>query len=217
LPTPAEPAQLALAANQRRVEAARKGRRFLVQREQAVRDERFALALQLERLGRLGHDRVANELRRLGAKQDLACLRGLLQPRGDVHRVAGRQALGRADDDLAGADADAAADADLGQRLSHLHGRANGAKRVVLVHLRNAEDGHHRVADELLHCAAVPLDDRLHLAEVAAEQRAQCLRVGGLAERGRADDVAEEHRHDLAVLAWGGLLCQLRAAGVAEP
>jgi hypothetical protein len=39
------------------------------------------------------------------------------------------------------------------------------------VQLRDAEDGHHRVADELLGRAPVALDDRLHLVEVAAQQR----------------------------------------------
>ena len=63
--------------------------------------------------------------------------------------------------------------------------------------LRHAEDRHHRVADELLHGAPVPLDDRPHLLVVAPHQPPQGLRVDTLAERRRADDVAEENRHDL--------------------
>ena len=43
----------------------------------------------------------------------------------------------------------------------------HGPQRVVLVHDRDAEDGHHGVADELLDAAAVALDDRLHPLEVA--------------------------------------------------
>ena len=65
---------------------------------------------------------------------------------------------------------------------------------------REPEDRHHRVADELLDDAAVALDDRLHALEVAREQRAERLRVDRLAERRRADDVAEEHGYDLALL-----------------
>ena len=92
---------------------------------------------------------------------------------------------------------------ELGQRVAHLGRRPHGAQRVVLVHDRHAEHGHHRVADELLHRAAVPLDDRLHPLEVAREQRAQRLGVEPLAERRRAGDVAEEDGDDLALLARG--------------
>ena len=88
-----------------------------------------------------------------------------------------------------------------GKRVAHLDRRPQRTQRVVLVHDRHAEHGHHRVADELLHRAAVPLDDRLHPLEVAGEQRAQRLRVELLAELGRAGDVAEEDRDDLALLA----------------
>jgi hypothetical protein len=59
--------QLALAPDQRRVEVSSERGCLLVERKQAVRDERLALAFQLERLGRLGLDRVADELRSLGA------------------------------------------------------------------------------------------------------------------------------------------------------
>ena len=47
------------------------------------------------------------------------------------------------------------------------------------------------------------LDDRLHPLEVAGEQRAQRLRVEPLAEGGRAGEVAEEDRDDLALLLRG--------------
>jgi hypothetical protein len=43
------------------------------------------------------------------------------------------------------------------------------------------------------------LDDLLHRLEVASEQPLQRLRVDRLAERGRADDVAEDNGDDLAV------------------
>src|SRR6266566_2050378 len=69
------------------------------------------------------------------------------------------------------------------------------------MHDRDAEDGHHGVADELLHGAAVPLDDRLHALEATGEQRPERLRVELLAELRRTGYIAEEHRHDLALLA----------------
>ena len=51
---------------------------------------------------------------------------------------------------------------------------------VVLVRGRRAPDGHHRVADELLHRAAVPLDEPRAGVEVARQELADLLRVAGL-------------------------------------
>src|SRR6185437_4827729 len=61
--------------------------------------------------------------------------------------------------------------------------------------------GHHRVAYELLDAAAVALDDLLHPLEVASQDRAQGLGIGGLSELRRPRDVAEENRHGLPLLA----------------
>ena len=97
-----------------------------------------------------------------------------------------------------------------GQRLADLGGRANGPERIVLVHLRHAEDGHHRVADELLHRSPVRLDDRPHGREVSVHDRAQRLRIHALANCRGASDVGEQDRgqppdHALGVrLAPGG-------------
>ena len=52
-------------------------------------------------------DRLANEPESLFADEDYRRRRGLLEPCGDVHRVAGRDPLFGAGDDLAGVDADA--------------------------------------------------------------------------------------------------------------
>ena len=80
---------------------------------------------------------------------------------------------------------------------AQLVGGADGAQRVVLVHERHAEDGHHRVADELLDGAAVPLQHDARLVEVAQHHAPGRLRVDRLAEGRRADDVAEEDRDGL--------------------
>ncbi len=168
-------------------------------RLEPVGRDRLALAFQIERLDRSGVDGPAQERVRRLADQDLVRLGGLLQPGGDVDGVAGCEPFRRADDDLARVHADAAADAERRKRVAHLRCRADSPQRVVLMHRRHPEDGHHRVADELFHRAAVRLDDRLHPLEVPGEQRLQRLRVGALAERGRAHDVAEDHRDDLAV------------------
>ena len=142
-----------------------------------------------------------DERERLGADQHLARSRGLLQAGRDVDRIARREPLGRAGDDLAGRDADPPVDPELGEGVAHLDRRPAGAKGVVLVQHGHAEDRHHRVADELLDRAAVCLDDSLHPLEVAREQRPQRLRIRRLAQRGRAGHVAEQHRHRLSLLA----------------
>ena len=134
---------------------------------------------------------------RLRAEEDLARGGRLLQPGGDVDGVAGDQPLGRPADDLPGIDADPSLELELAQGSLHLLRHAHGAQRVVLAHNRHAEHGDDGVADELLHGPAVLLDDRLHPLEVAGQQSLQRLRVDRLAERCRADDVAEHDRHDL--------------------
>ena len=197
LPRLPEERELALTADEQRLVPAL---RRLAHAQQPVGGNRLGLALQLERLDRLDLGRVADERERRLPDQHLARLRRLLQPRRDVDRIAGRQPLLRPRHHLAGHHADPPLQPELGQRVAHLDRRPHRAQRVVLVQHRHAEHGHHRVADELLHAAAVPLDDRLHPLEVAREQRTQPLGIERLAERGRAGQVAEQHRHRLALL-----------------
>ena len=116
--------------------------------------------------------------------------------------------VGVAGDDLAARDADpdlephAVGALELlvqhGESIAHVGGRAQRPQRVVLVHDRSAEHGHDRVADELLHGAAVMLERHAHLVEVAGEHAPHQLRVARLAEVRRARDVAEDDRHRLA-------------------
>ena len=73
---------------------------------------------------------------------------------------------------------------------------ANGAFRVVFLGHRRAPDGHHCVADELLHHAAVALDHPAGCLEVARLQLADVLEVAALAERGVADEVGEQDRDE---------------------
>jgi hypothetical protein len=56
----------------------------------------------------------------------------------------------------------------LAERISHVTSRSNRPQRVVLVESRNAEHGHHGIANELLDSAAVMFDHAGHLVEVAA-------------------------------------------------
>ena len=176
---------------------------------------RVAFALQRQRLDRLHLDGVAGQAQRRPVEQSLTGLRGLLEARGHVHGVTCRQPLRRAGDHLATADADSALDAQCGQRRLHLRRRPQRAHGIVLVHRRQPEDRHHRVADELLDDPAVALDDRLHALEVAREQGTERLGVERLAESRRSGDVTEQDRDDLALLA--PACARLRAALGTEP
>ena len=77
--------------------------------------------------------------------------------------------------------------------------RAHRALGIVLVRDRRAEHRHHRVADELLHGAAALLELGAQPLVVRAQDRLDVLRVERLGARGEADEVGEEHRHDLAL------------------
>ena len=154
-----EPLALAAPADERRVEAACDTLRCRVDRQQPVRGDRLGLALEIERCHLLDADRVADQPVRLHADQHLAGPGGLLEPRRDVHGVARDDRLALAGDDLAGVDADP----QLGPL--QLCGRPDRAQRVVLVRPRDPEDGHHGVADELLHRAAVAPEDRPRVLE----------------------------------------------------
>jgi hypothetical protein len=162
-----------------------------------MRDDGLGLALQAERRHLLDLDRVSRQPERRIPDQDLPRGGGLLQSCGEVDGVARREPLGCARDDLARGDADPALAAEGREGIAHLDGRPHGAQPVVLVDDRDAEHGHHCIADELLDRATVALDDRLHLLEVAREQRPQRFGVELLAQLGRPRHVAEQHGHDL--------------------
>ena len=137
--------------------------RRVVHAQQPVGGNRLGLALQLEGLDRLDVGCVANERERRLADQHVARLRRLLQPSGDVDRIARREPL------LASPSPprpvmtrSVPASPSSGKRIAHLRRRPHRPQRVVLVQHRHAEHGHHGIADELLDAAAVPLDDRLH-------------------------------------------------------
>ena len=195
----------------------RRGRSLLPRtRDEAVRGNALGLALQLERLDRLHVDVVADEAVREVSEEHLVLAGRLLEAGGDVHGVAGDEPLagGRvARDDLARVHAGAVGEADapgalellvqLLERSLHPGRGAYRAHGVVLVEHREAEDGHHGVADELLDHAAVPLELGAHRVEVARHHLAQRLRVEPLAHARRALEVGEDDRHDLPHLLWG--------------
>ena len=118
------------------------------------------LPLSSSSTGSTSH-RVADELLRLLPDQDLAGLGALLEPRRDVDGVARDERVALAGDDLARVHADPRPQPDRRDGRPQLDRGANSPERVVLVRLRDAEDRHHGVADELLDRAAVALEDRL--------------------------------------------------------
>ena len=88
-------------------------------RQQAVSDERLALALHRQRRNCVHVGGVASQPQCLVPDQDLAGLGRLLQTSRDVHRVAGGESLLRTCDDLTGRHSDAPFDAEVGQRVAH--------------------------------------------------------------------------------------------------
>ena len=66
---------------------------------------------------------------------------------------------------------------------------------------RCPEQGHHRVADELLDRAAEALELRADTCVVGREQRPYLLGVEPLCLCSEADEVGEQYRHYLALFA----------------
>ena len=103
----ADTSKLFPAPDEGRVEPPFEGGSALDHPQETVGHKRLRLAPEPERLDRLDLNRIAGEADRLLADQDLARLRGLLEPGGDVDGVAGGEPLLGAGDDLAGVHADA--------------------------------------------------------------------------------------------------------------
>ena len=154
---------------------------------------------------------------RVGAHADehLAGLRMLLQAGGDVDRVTADHQLPacrcRATrDDLAGVHTDSQADlgavvgahpvGEGGELLMRCERCPNCTLRIVLVCLRDAEDGEDRIPDELLGRATEPLDLRVQHPEELALQFAHLLGVELPAECGRTGEIGEEHGDDAPLL-----------------
>ena len=76
-------------------------------------------------------------------------------------------------------------------RVEDSQARPHGPLRIVLVCDRGAEDGHDRVADELLDSSAEALDLDLQPFVVRPERRADVLRVRPVGAAREADEVDE--------------------------
>ena len=187
-----ELAELLAAADERHVQRAGKGRRIIKHVEQPPRRDRLRLPSRLDGHHGLDAQRIARDPVCRVAEQDLPRRGGLLQPCGDVHGVAGDERLALFGDDLARIDADPQLDPKRRDLAPQLERRASRAQRVILVHGRDSEYRHHRVADELLHCRAVPLKRRARRLEVARHHPTQRLGIETFPHPGRPRDVREE-------------------------
>src|SRR4029078_5546618 len=116
-------------------------------------------ALELEGARVLDDEASSCQPIRRRPHENLPRPRGLLEPCGDVHRLAGgKGGLRSVDDDLAGLDADAGLELELVHCCTHCECSTRRAERIVLVCLRHGESGHHGITGELLDDATV-LDD----------------------------------------------------------
>ena len=71
---------------------------------------------------------------------------------------------------------------------------------ILLLGAVEAEDGHHRVADELLHDATVGLDVLVPAHEVGVDHGSDIFGVELLGQHGEVDEVGEQDRDELALL-----------------
>ena len=139
--------------------------------------------------------------------------RRVLQARRSVDDIARDDSftLGRARGEghqrLAGVDRDPNLQVEVGiafvqlvHRRAHRERGSHRAFRVVATCKRRAEDGHDRIADELLDGPAARLDLLTYACEVRRQDRAHVLGVEALGARREADEVGEEHCDDLALL-----------------
>ena len=199
---------------------------------------RRRLPLRLDRLRLAVVDCMARGVIRRLADQDPVHRRRRLQPRRGVDDIAGGHsfALGgpgaERDQGLARVDGDSHLELLLLDRpVADLERRTHRAFRVVLVRRGCAEQRYDGVADELLDGAAEALELGTKVPVVRREQRPHVLRVELLRTRGEADEVGEQDRHDLPLLAHGwhgslerraarateaGVLCVLRRAARAD-
>ncbi len=167
-------------------------------RGEGPRTHRLPLTLHDERLGWVRDDRSLHQAIGRVADQHVTGSGVLLQPRRDVDGVAGHEQVAGVGQDLACVHTDPRGDPELHECSLDLVCSTNRPKCIVLVHDRDAEHGHNRVADELLDCPAMPFEDLADAVEVGRHQGAHYFRIHTLAHGSRPDDVAEQDGHGLA-------------------
>jgi hypothetical protein len=199
-------AQLAVAADERRLEAVGP-ERAATRGEDAHRPrEPLGLGSSLQRLlaGVLVGERGLGRAPRRLADEDRARLGRRLDPRRRVDEVARDHALpGGAERHrgLAGEHPGARLQrrSQLGHRGDQIKRCPHGAFGVVLLRHRRPPHRHDGVTDEFLDRAAIALDQRPRRLEIARQQFARLLRIATLGGGREADQVGEQHRHESAL------------------
>ena len=174
----------------------------------------LGLALQLEDPAALVRDHVVGRSHRRLAHEDGAGVRDRLDAGGGIDQVPGDHPLTlgvERDRRLAGQDAGAGAEvrrADLLSERSHdgreLEGSPHGTFGIVLVRDRRPPDGHDRIADELLHDAAVAADDLATRVEIARQEISHLFGIARFREGREPHEVGEQHRHQAPFGRGGG-------------
>jgi hypothetical protein len=203
--------ELALAPDERSVEFVREGRPIRKDFHQAPSVDRLRLPLESEGPNHLDPDSLPKEAPGRVPYQYLARTGSLLEAGRHVDGVPGRERLplrGIPSDDLARIDTGADRDLDtpvtlelfvqVGEPPTHLGCRTHRPQSIVFVQLRDAEDGHDRVPDELLDRPAVLLEHRARLGKVTLHDSPDRLRVEPLAQTRRTAHIGEHDRNDFA-------------------
>ena len=207
--------QLGAPPDQRR----RLPRLFGAQAVDAPDPNRPAEAAHLHFADKAGVDDVGDRIvHRLGDER-LAGFRHVLEPRREIHRIAGdgvvlpRPAAHAGSDDLAAGDADMDIErmpelaAEFGDGGMDLERGAHGALGIVAVRHGGAEHAHDAVAGVLVHAAAIRGDEAVHDVEEARQQRVVLFGVERCAQPRVAGDIGKQGR-DLAALARRGGRCR---------
>ena len=153
---------------------------------------------QVEQAAVLRLDAAERQAVRRRAHQRLAGSGRLLQPRGHVHRLAGRERrVGVVGDHLARLEPHPGLEAERLHRVEDRERRAHAALGVVLVRLGDAERRHHGVAGELLDDPAVGDHAVRDAVEEPRHAAPHDLRIAGGNEPGGVDEVDEEDCREL--------------------
>ena len=167
----------------------------------------LGLPLQLVLACVLVGDRRFGGPARRSPDEDCAGLGGALDARRGVDEVAGDHALALSSDRDCGLPRENACAClqgcvELWHSGDEVEPGPDGALSVVLLGDRCSPDGHDGIADELLDCAAIAVDDGSRRLEVEREKLARVLRVALCGCGGEADEVGEEDGDEAAFSRW---------------
>ena len=146
----------------------------------------------------------------LGAEEDLAAFREVLQPGGEIDGVTERAGVGGVEGTGAGddhtcvdpgvhhewrSDATLVARAELVDSSMDLEGGADGALGIVFMSDWIAEHRHDRVSEELVDPSRVPLDDLGGPGEYLTHHSLDILGIEMLGHGGEAGEITEDDRY----------------------